>query len=126
MTTTFTPTVRDAIRKPWSRTVQGLTALGALVVASGDLVVGHFGIGPLLDVLVQICLLYFVLALWLGSIVEALIVPEHLWISSGKNRAVFVLLILLLPVAGVFSYLAVARRALRRAALSMEPTVRVS
>ena len=122
MTATSAPPVLEAIRKPWSRTLQGLTALGALIVAIGCIAVGRFGIEDIesfLDGLAQICLLYFVLALWLGSFVETLIVPEQLWKRAGQNWAVFVLLILLLPVLGALLYLAIARPALRRAALSV-------
>jgi hypothetical protein len=121
MTATFTPPVPGAIRKPWSRTLQGLTALGAAIVAVAGIALGRFGsedMGSFLDGLVQICLLYSVLALWLGSFVETLIVPEQLWKRASQNWAVFVLLILLLPVLGAVLYLAIARPALRRAALS--------
>ena len=121
MTGTFAPPAPEAIRKPWSRTLPGLTALGAVVVGIGRIAVGLFGIEgiePFLDGLAQICLLYFALALWLGSFVETLIVPEHLWKRAGKSWAVFVVLILLLPVLGALLYLAIARPALRRAALS--------
>jgi hypothetical protein len=121
MTATFTPPVPGAIRKPWSRTLQGLTALGAAIVAIAGIALGRFGsedMASFLDGLVQICLLYSVLALWLGSFVETLIVPEQLWKRASQNWAVFVLLILLLPVLGALLYLAIARPALRRAALS--------
>ncbi len=121
MTGTFAPPAPEAIRKPWSRTLPGLTALGAVVVGIGRIAVGLFGIEgiePFLDGLAQICLLYFALALWLGSFVETLIVPEHLWKRAGKSWGVFVVLILLLPVLGALLYLAIARPALRRAALS--------
>jgi hypothetical protein len=122
MTGTFAPPAPEAIRKPWSRTLQGMTALGALLVALGGIVVGGFGIEDVesfLDGLVQICLLYSLVALWLGSFVETLIVPQHLWRRAGQSWAVFVLLILLLPVLGALLYLAVARPALRRTALSL-------
>ena len=122
MTATFTPPVPEAIRKPWSRTLQGLTALGAALVAMVGIALGRFGIadmGSSLDGLVQICLLYFVLALWLGSFVETLIVPEQLWKRANQNGVMFGLLILLLPVLGALPYLAIARTALRRAALSL-------
>lgn len=122
MTGTFAPPAPEAIRKQWSRTLPGLTALGAVVVGIGRIAVGLFGIEgiePFLDGLAQICLLYFVLALWLGSFVETLIVPEHLWKRAGQNWGVFVVLILLLPVLGALLYLAIARPALRRTALSV-------
>ena len=122
MTATFTPPVPGGHPQAVVSHPPGLTALGAVVVGIGRIAVGLFGIEgiePFLDGLAQICLLYFVLALWLGSFVETLIVPEHLWKRAGQNWGVFVVLILLLPVLGALLYLAIARPALRRAALSV-------
>jgi len=122
MTATFTPPVPQSIRKPWSRTLQGSTALGAAIVSIAGIALGRFGsedMGSFLDGLLQICLLYSVLAFWLGCFVETLIVPEQLWKRAAQSLAVFVLLTLLLPVLGALLYLAIARPALRRSALSM-------
>jgi len=51
--------------------------------------------------------------------VETLIVPEQLWKRANQNGVMFGLLILLLPVLGALPYLAIARPALRRAALGL-------
>ena len=44
MTATFTPPVPEAIRKPWSLTLQGGTALGGLIAAIGCIALGRLGI----------------------------------------------------------------------------------
>ena len=44
MATPYTPDVPGAICKPWSRTLPGLVALGALIVIFVRIIVGGFGI----------------------------------------------------------------------------------
>ena len=92
--------------------------IGALVVLLLRIVVGKFGIDDIestLDAIAVWCLVIFVPTLWLGSLIEALRVPDWLWGEASQSKPTFVLLVVLLSLLGCVLYLSIARPALHRA-----------
>lgn len=69
-------------------------------------------------VAVVLCLPFIGISLWLGPLVEALSVPDHIWARAGQTKIMFVLLMLLLPFVGLFLYVAIARPGIHQAALA--------
>jgi hypothetical protein len=54
-------------------------------------------------------------ALWIWSLVDALVIPDQRWIAAGQSKLLWVLLIVLLGLLGSLLYVVMPRPALRRA-----------
>jgi Phospholipase_D-nuclease N-terminal len=54
-------------------------------------------------------------ALWIWSLVDALVIPDQRWIAAGQSKLLWVLLIVFLGLLGSLLYVVMPRPELRRA-----------
>ena len=79
----------------------------------------------LASILVALTLLVFFAAMvigfiwWLVVLIEALKIPDPIWLAAGQSKILFVALMVLLGIIGSIVYVVVARPQLRAAGASI-------